>query len=72
MVVERRDNHVVALLQELASEGLCHKVDALSGATHEEDVLLRWGIDETCHLLACSLILIRASCCQRMCTTMDV
>ena len=72
MMVELRDDDFITRSQELTSVGLCHEVDALSGAAHEDDFLAGGGIDEPLHFFACLLVGICRTGSQRVGTTMDV
>ena len=72
MMVEFGDDDLVAGSQELSSVGLCHEVDALGGASHEDDLLARSGIDEPLHLLACLLVGIGCTSREGVGATMDI
>ena len=72
VMVQFGDDHLVAGCQVLSAVGLRHEVDTLGGATHEDDLLARCGIDEALHLLAGLFIGIGGTGCQRVGAAVDI
>ena len=56
MVLHGGDDDLVALLHECVAEGRCDEVEALGGATGEDDFLGGGGMDELAHLFASCLV----------------
>ncbi len=72
MMVQFRHDDFVARREILPSVGLCHQVDALGGAAHEDDFLAGGGIDEPLHLFAGFLVGIGGTGGQRVGPAVDV
>ena len=72
VMLEMRDDDLVARTHVLQAERVRHEVDGLGGAAHEHDLLRRRRIDEARHLVAGSLVGIRRTGSQLVRRTVDV
>ena len=72
VVIQLADDDVVAWCQKLSAVGLRHEVDALGGATHEDNLLAGGCVDEPLHLFAGFLIGIRRTGGKGMRPAVDV
>ena len=72
VVLEVRDDDLVAAADELAAKGIGDQVDAFGGAAHENDFIGRGGAEEVGHLGARRLIGVAGARGQRMGGAVDV
>ena len=72
VVLEVRDDDLVAGADELAAVAVHHEIDALGAARREDDLALFLRVQEALHAAACAFIGVGRDCGQRVDAAMDV